>query len=254
MKPLLPADRSRRVVIAALALVALLLGMSLGPTSTADAFSGPSDSANAKYVVASYERLLGRSPGTTGLDYHLAQITSGGSSSRETMARAMLFGPEGSRNEVRRAYQSILGRNPEAGGEGYWTDHLQRRDVVDLRVLLYASDEYWRQAGADNSSWVTSLYQAILGRQPEPTGLQYWTTLADNGTPRALIVAAVYIGSESLGRRTNSYHQLALGRSATNSERTAGAAHIARFGERSLYARLWASDEAFEPFYQEALS
>jgi hypothetical protein len=254
MKPLPPSDRSRRFIAFALALVALLLGMSLGPTSSADAYSGPTESANANYVVASYELLLGRAPGNGGLDYHLAQIASGGSSSRETMARAMLFGPEGSRNEVGRAYRTILGRNPDATGADYWTNHLQRRDVVDLRVLLYASNEYWQRAGADNSAWVHSLYQAILGRQPEAAGLEYWTTLADNGTPRALIVAAVYFGQESLGRRTNAYYQLALGRAATGAERTAGADHIARFGERSLYARLWASDEAFEPFYEEALS
>lgn len=254
MKPLPSSDRSRRVVVIGLALVALLLGMSLGPASSADAYSGPVESANARYVVASYEQLLGRAPGDNGLDYHLAQIASGGSTSRETMARAMLFGPEGSRNEVRRAYRTILGRAPDGPGENYWSNHLQRRDVLDLRVLLYASDEYWQRTGADSSSWIVSLYEAVLGRRPEPAGLRYWTTLTDNGTPRALIVAAVYLGEESLTRRTNAYYRLALGRSATTAEQSAGAVHIARFGERSLYARLWASDEAFEPFYQEATS
>lgn len=245
-------ERSQRVVAIGLALVALLLGLSFGRTSPADAYTGSVESANARYVVASYRHLLGRDPADNGLDHYLSLIAAGGSSSRETMARAMLFGPEGSRNEVRRAYRTILNRAPDQAGEDYWTNHLQTADVVDLRVLLYSSDEYWRSTGSDNRAWVTTLYQAVLGRDPEPAGLTYWTELADSGTPRALIVSAVYIGEESLARRTDAYYRLDLDRVATGSERMAGAAYIARFGERSLHARLWASDEAFQPFYQQA--
>ena len=49
-------------------------------------------------------------------------------------------------------------------------------------------------------------------------------------------------------------YQEILERNPTTAERDAGVVLIRRGGERALRARLLASDEAFEPFLQAALS
>jgi len=239
--------RRTRLGVILLATVTMLLST----TVAASAYSAPVDSANARYVVATYQQFLQRDPADTGLDFHLDRVVSGGDVSREQMARSLLFGPEGSAIEVERAYQSILGRGADAAGETYWARHLQSNDVLDLRVLLLSSDEYRRRNGGTDAGWIAALYRDILGRSPESAGLNYWSREAARGVPRPLIVAGFYLGRESLGRRTTAYYQLALDRNPTAGERSAGASVIAREGERALYARLWASDEAFETYFDE---
>ncbi len=232
----------------ALAVVFLLLSTQVAVSAA----TGPVTSANARYVVATYQQFLNRDPADAGLDFHLDRVVSGGDVSREQVARALLFSREGSAIEVRRAYDGILGRAPDAAGGAYWTEHLQTRDVLDLRVLLLSSNEYHRRSGGTNQTWIAALYRDILGREPESAGVAYWTGEAARGVPRPFIVAGIYSGRESLGRRTAAYYRLALDRSPTAAERLAGAAVIAAEGERGLYARLWASDEAFETFFDEA--
>ncbi|MDH3302513.1 MAG: DUF4214 domain-containing protein [Acidimicrobiia bacterium] len=239
--------RRTRLGVILLAAVILLVSTTVGVS----AYSGPVESANARYVVASYQQFLQRDPADSGLDFHLDRLVSGGDLSREQMARSLLFGPEGSTIDVERAYQSILGRGADARGSAYWAGHLQRNDVLDLRVLLLSSDEYRRRNGGTDAGWIAALYRDILGRSPEAAGLNYWSRQAARGVPRPLIVAGFYLGRESLGRRTTAYYQLALQRNPTAAERSAGASLIAREGERALYARLWASDEAFETYFDE---
>jgi hypothetical protein len=215
--------------------------------------TGPVTSANASFVSATYQYLLGRAADTAGLDYHLARIASGGDRSRETFAFALAFSVEGSRREVVRAYGDLLGRAPDAAGESYWTAHLQGHGVVDLRVLLLASDEYRLVNGGGDGTWIDALYRDLLGRAPDPGGRQYWLARAQAGVPRALIAASVYIGDEALGRRVQALYQDTLGRTASAGELAGASAYIRRSDERNQRARLVASDEAFEPFLQAAL-
>jgi len=233
----------------ALALFLIVLVPVAAIEAGADAYTGTVDSANARYVVATYRQFLDHDPGDVELDAHLDRLAAGGDISREQVARALLFGERGSANEVDRAYQSILGRSAEPSGSRYWTAHLQDHDVLDLRVLLMSSDEYVRRSGGTNRAWITALYRDVLGRKAESAGLSYWTQVADRGVARPIIVAGFYLSRESLGNRTDAYYRIVLDRAPTAAERAAGASTIAAEGERSFYARLWASDEAFEPYF-----
>lgn len=222
--------------------------------ATSAVYSGPVSSANARFVVDRYQTVLGRTPETGGLDFHLARLASGGAETRETFVWSMLFSVEGSRREVDRAYGDLLHRSADGTGRTYWTNHLQGHDVLDLRVLLLSSAEYRNRAGGTDQAWITALYTDVLGRAPEPAGLAYWTGRAQAGVPRPLIAAAVYGGDEALARRTIDYYQEILHRNPTGTERAAGRATIRSSGERGLRAELLASDEAFEPFLQAALT
>ena len=50
---------------------------------------------------------------------------------------------------------------------------------------LYASDEYYLGHGGTSASWLTSLYQKILGRGPDPQGLAGWIARLQQGMSRA---------------------------------------------------------------------
>lgn len=235
----------RRLIGAVLIVVGVVAG--LAPLVSAEGgFTGPASSANARYVVEVYQQLLGRSADTEGLDFHLGRITAGGDSARERFTRSLLFSEEGSRAEVVRAYGELLGRSPESVGSTYWTDHLRTRGVVDLRVLLLASDEYHNRVGGTDEAWVDALYSVVLRRPADPSGRAYWFEQLDRGVPRVLVAAGIYLSDEALGNRADSYFQEALARLPTPSERTGAIVTIRVRGERGLRAHLWASSEAFE--------
>ncbi len=213
------------------------------------AVTGPVTSANARYITDAYQSLLGRPADDAGLDYQLARLAAGGDRSREAMAWSLAFSPEGSRREVIRAYSDLLGRSPDDAGATYWTTHLQGHGVVDLRVLLLASDELrLRSGGGTDTGWIGALYTAVLGRGPDGAGQQYWLGRLQAGVPRALVAASIYQSDEALGRRVQALHTEILGRGATGAEQTGGVATIRATDERNLRARLIASDEAFEPY------
>lgn len=220
----------------------------------ASAFGGTANSANARFVVATYPKLLGRDADVAGVDFHLSRLISGGDRSRQTFTYSLLFSTEGSRQEVIRAYDDLLDRAADATGESYWTDHLQGHGVLDLRVLLMASDEYYDRAGGTNTAWIEALYQDVLGRASDPSGLTYWLGLADAGVARPLIVAGLYLSEEALGRRVAAYYTEALSRSPLADEQADGIAYIRAHGERQLRSKIWASDEIFEQYLDAALS
>jgi hypothetical protein len=264
-RPRTGLGRTRSVGLAAALVVGLVL-VAAPPASAAapeesqeaadptSAFTGPANSANARFVVAAYRELLGREPDTAGLDFHLARLTSGGDRSREAFAYGLAFSVEGSRRQVDRAYRELLGRAADSTGRAYWTSHLQGQGVLDLRVLLLASDEYHNRAGGTDQAWIDALYADVLGRAADAPGRQYWLARAAAGVPRALIAAGIHLGDEALGRRATTSYQEALGRAPSAAERAGAAELIRRIGERGLRARLVASDEAFETHLQAALS
>ncbi len=210
-------------------------------------------SSNELYVAAAYEALLRRAADEEGAAFWLDTVVAGGDRSREKLSSHLLFSVEGASNEVVRAYQDLLLRFPEDGGWNYWTDILQTERVDTLRSLILSSDEYINLVGGQ-SSYVDALYLELLGRPPEPEGLAFWNSKLEQGEPRQFVVLAIYRSDEGLANRASSYYEDFLGRPATDAEREAGADIIRQHGERSFFAKVFASDEFYEQFFQNALS
>src|SRR5262245_401747 len=80
---------------------------------------------------------------------------------------------------VRKFYRTLLGREPDPGGQAGWVNILrQGRLAVALRGFV-PSREFQsllpnRSDPAAVSAVVTRLYMQLLGRAPEPTGLSGW--------------------------------------------------------------------------------
>ncbi|MGH1492231.1 MAG: DUF4214 domain-containing protein [Acidimicrobiales bacterium] len=241
-------------------LAALLSGFALtaaflvSSSVAAAGYTGNAESANARFVVDGYQELLGRDADTEGLDFHLARLAAGGDTSRYAFAYSMLFSVEGSSQEVERAYAGLLSRTADSAGETYWTSHLQGHGVLDLRVLLMSSDEYWNGSGTSEAEWLEALYQDTLGRASDETGRLYWLAEIEADVPRPLIAAGLYLSDEALGHRVDTYYDETLSRQPTVDERIAAINTIRDRGERELRAELWASDEHFEQYLTAALS
>lgn len=216
-------------------------------------FDGTANSANARWLVDLYSKVFQRPADVGGLDHWLARIASGGASARASVARSFLNSTEGAQNEANVAYNELLGRGPDPEGLEFWTDFLRTGSVNTLRFQHLASDEYYENSGATNTSYVDQLYLDLLDRAIDPEGLEFYVDLLDTGTPRWWVSRSIYESPESLGNRITAYHQAILDRDPTEAEITNGVALILAEDERAVQAELLASDEAFDVFLFAAL-
>jgi hypothetical protein len=222
-------------------------------SASAIQFTGVANSANARWLVDLYDQAFGRPADLGGLDHWLARIAAGGDQSRGVVARSFLNSTEGSRNEAMLAYDELLGRSADPQGLDFWTNFLRTGSVNTLRFQHLASNEYYRNAGNSNTAYVEQLYRDILGREIDLQGRAFYVGRLDNGTPAWWVSRSIYESSESLGNRVRAYYLDILGRAPTTTEVAEGVALILAEDERSVRARVLASDEAFEVFLFAAL-
>ncbi len=209
-------------------------------------------SANARFIVETYQRFLGRAPDSAGLDHHLAGLAAGGDRTRLRYLTGLLLSEEGRRRQVASIYDELLGRQPDGAGLAYWADHLGSRGLHDLRILIVASDEYHARSGGTDDAWLEAVYAGALGRAADAAGKQYWLAELSRGAPRILVAAGIHLSGEALGHRAATLFAEALGRTPSGAERAAGAALISARGERALLAVVWSSDELYERYLAEA--
>jgi hypothetical protein len=110
----------------------------------------------------------------------------------------------GERSLVTHYYQSILKREPDAGGKGFWEG--ERTRVVGLGASVnevwfamaqqfYFSAEY-AAFNRDNTGFVTDLYDTFFNRTPDSGGLSFWVGNVDAGMPREVVLTAFMFSPE----------------------------------------------------------
>jgi len=163
---------------------------------------------NRAFVALLYDNVLERAPDAAGLTgwtgllaggTSRAEVVLGFSQSAEftlrTQAAASAFtqarNEAGWVDDVYRLYQATLGRAPDATGFSNWTGFLAdgTRTLDTVAAGFVGSTEFARFYGAlDNRAFVALLYDNVLERAPDATGLTAWTGLLAGGTSRAEVV------------------------------------------------------------------
>jgi hypothetical protein len=150
---------------------------------------------NADEIVnRAYQDILGRDPDPDGLRNYRSKIVNDGWSERDVRealrksdeyaantGAARGFRTASADRIIRRAYQDILGRDPDAAGlRNYRRLILQEGwDEHDVRQALIRSPERRQQRTGGNTEqaadMVRNAYRSILGREPDPNGLNHYT-------------------------------------------------------------------------------
>jgi hypothetical protein len=132
-----------------------------------DAYAGP-------MVADLYRRVLDREPDAGGTAYWVRRIQAGlglRDVSIGFYASAERYLKSGSTHQgfVRRLYEDILHRPPDAGGLRHWTD---RMETGTPRTVVAGGFFASVESRADR---VDRLYRSILGRAADPTGISTWS-------------------------------------------------------------------------------
>ena len=146
------------------------------------------------FVRQLYRDLLAREPDAAGLAYWQGLIGTG-AATRAQAAAAFFQSNEfsGTGLYIIKVYLAVLGRDPDFAGWRYWfstvqnpatggTDYWFNTPAVVLLSQFLNSQEFITAYGnLNDSDFLTRVYQNVLGRLPDPAGLQYWLGPLQNG-------------------------------------------------------------------------
>jgi len=179
--------------------------------------------AAAAQVMRLYDALLHRQPDALGQEYYTDLVQDGKLTIRDVAATFMqspefLAASANLTNEefVTFAYQSTLGRNPDAGGAAYYTDSLNRgQSRADIITSFSESPEHRAATAAtlaqgyfdtdDAAQAVALLYDTAIGRKPEVAGLTYYADLLNSGNISLSQAAGNFAASPEFSSKTASF-------------------------------------------------
>ncbi|MEZ5228001.1 MAG: DUF4214 domain-containing protein [Acidimicrobiales bacterium] len=103
---------------------------------------------------------------------------------------------------VERLYLAYFLRSADASGVNYWVGELQRGARLKTVSEAFAASSEFRQryGNLSNADFVRLVYVNVLGRQPDASGLNYWTSMLNRGTPRGEVMIGFSESAEFMAR------------------------------------------------------
>lgn len=202
-----------------------------------------SQARTGSHLVAIYEAFLGFAPSPAAYRHWSGVATTRG---LRAAATGLAYSPEYSGVLLDDLYQRVLGRNADASGKQYWLDVLSSGTrIEDVGALFYGSSEYVAKAGT-LEKYIGLLYENLLHRQADRSGLDYWVGMLRSGAASPPEVArGFYASLESRRDRVARLYDRFLGREPD----AAGQAHwvdqLRRADDILLAVELSLSDEFY---------
>ena len=90
---------------------------------------------------------------------------------------------------VARMYRLVLGREPETGGFNHWVNNLKNKkiDGADTVVGFFESKELVNKK-LSNKEYLKLLYRAVLNREADTSGLNYWLDIMNQKVTKTYIL------------------------------------------------------------------
>ena len=104
---------------------------------------------------------------------------------------------------VVRLYRYTLNRSYDPIGFEFWTARLRNRTTNGWQIAFdfFFSNEFIRD-GHNDSDFIFRLYRALMGREPDSDGRQFWLDLMNRGMPRQNVFAG-FVNSPEFERLSN---------------------------------------------------
>lgn len=168
------------------------------------------DADDMRYASALRQLFLGSSGDGRDVDLLAHRAVEVGSA---TVVSELAGSPEWAGVVITQMYQDVLGRGPDPSGLQFWLDRLaDGARTQDIGAQFYSSPEYVDAAGSTDA-WLGQLYRALLGRQPDASGIQYWRDQMAAGVSPFQVTSLFYSSPESRNGRVDALYQQILGRS-----------------------------------------
>jgi hypothetical protein len=202
---------------------------------------------NQVYVSNLYTVLFERPVDSLGLSSWSQQLDLG--VSRQQVVSSLMHSPEYFNLEVTHVYQLLLHRSPDSLGMTNWVAYLQAGgNVRDMKMNLMGSAEYLQfRGGGNNEGWLTAAYNDLLGRDPDPVGMNDFLFQLNNGIPHSSVALTIYVSPEATMLLTQEFYLQYLGRPADSLGLQNNSAALSAFAtEESIISGLVGSQEFYD--------
>ena len=99
---------------------------------------------------------------------------------------------------ITNAYTAILNRDPDFVGWSFWFTQIRNgQPKISVVNSFITSPEFVLTYGSlNNTQFVQLVYQNVLGRQPDSTGLIFWLAQLQSGTSRGQMMESFFQSDE----------------------------------------------------------
>ncbi len=200
------------------------------------------------YIDAAYVVFTGRNATNPEKDRWGPVVQRG---DRAALTKTLAVTDSWSGVQVNEMYRTVLGRDADSRGRAYWVGQIARGLRLEAAAVeFFGSAEYYNAAGGNDHAYVTSVYDDLLGRNPDANGLAYWTRLlAEGRLSRAGVADNFYASIESRRDRATRIHRSVMDAEPTAMARDQWADRLAAVGDVQLAAEMAAS----QGFYERAI-
>jgi len=198
----------------------------------------------SRYITSTYQLFVGR-PATTAEVSTWSPTVQAGNRYPLTSALAVSDGWAG--YEIDQLYQIVLGRGADPSGRAYWVSQVAAGVRLEtIATFYYGGPEYYSANGSTPAGYVTALYEDILRRQPDQSGLNFWVGMLNSGAlDRYGVAASFYASIESRRDRVNRLYLRILGRGPDPGGWDYWAGQLLTTGDVALAVLLAGSDEYY---------
>ncbi len=206
-----------------------------------------SDQSDRLFVQQLYRDFLNREATSTEQSQWMAKLAAG-TVNAHGIATALSQSDEWISTVITGYYRDTLQREPDARGLAYWTSMAKSGvPVSQIASAFYSSAEYFRTIGeSNNRTWVADLYEKLLLRTGETSGVNYWVSVLDSGVARITVAYSFYQSNETLGVRVNSVFQKLLNRTGSPTTVAYWSKIVSSQGDLVLAAAVAGSAEYYE--------
>lgn len=150
---------------------------------------------NQAWLNAVYEKLLGRSIDTTGLNEWGTDLNSGMTATQVVVDIEQTS--EYETDQVQGAFQKLLGVAAPTSAVDYLVGLMQAgADFRTIEALIVGSTEFYVAAGGTNDGFLNTLYQDFLGRSVDQTSETKWSGLLNGGYTTTQVALGVLTSQE----------------------------------------------------------
>ena len=172
------------------------------------------DPAPGGFLEASFSDLLDRVPDAASSNYFFAPLNSGAETAEE-VAAAMLGGQESAQDRVTEWYWQFLGRAPDPDSFIYFSYLLSQGTPFETVISeILGSSEYFADHGSTDTGFLDGLFEDVLNRAADPSGLSFYLNLLNNGASRQAVALDLMDSSEGLMDEVQNAYQKYLWRAA----------------------------------------
>jgi parallel beta-helix repeat protein len=163
------------------------------------------------FVTSLFREVLQRLPDAGGLSFWQDALQNG--ASRSQVSEGFWVSAEHRGLEVDQFYATFLKRAADARGRAFWVQSLLEGATEDEVAVAFLTSEEYTASHPDVASYVSGLYQDVLGRVGDTTGAAGWEQILASGARTRAAVAYYFLTSaEAYVQAIDNYYLQFLGR------------------------------------------